>query len=444
DAKMDCIKVEINRETNTISVYNNGKGLPVTMHAEEKMYVPTMVFGHLLTSSNYNDEEEKVTGGRNGFGAKLCNIYSTKFIVETASIEFKKQFKQTWGANMTKVSDPKIKEFSGDDYTKITFCPDLERFKMKELDDGIIGLLSRRAYDVAASARGVKVFLNGKRIPVTTFNKYIELFLKNTDPDDELRSSRKIVYENCSERWEVAVTVSDREEFQQMSFVNSIATTKGGRHVEHVTDLIAKKLVTIVNKKNKGGIPIKLHQVKAHMWVFINCLIVNPAFDSQTKENMTSQMKNFGSKCVLSDKFFTAVTKCGIVDAILDSARSKEQKLLNKDDGKKVKCVKGIPNLVDANKAGSPLSLNCTLILTEGDSAKSLVMSGFGVIGREFYGVYPLRGKMLNVRDAPSTQISQNKEITEIIKAVGLKKGNKYQSKEDLSTLRYGKIMIMT
>lgn len=96
DKNMDCIKIDINAETNTVSIWNNGKGIPVVMHKEEKMFVPTMIFGYLLTSSNYNDEEEKVTGGRNGYGAKLCNIFSTKFTVETASKEFRKQFKQTW------------------------------------------------------------------------------------------------------------------------------------------------------------------------------------------------------------------------------------------------------------------------------------------------------------------------------------------------------------
>lgn len=77
-----------------ISIWNNGEGIPIVEHKEEKMYVPTMIFGHLLTSSNYNDEEEKVTGGRNGYGAKLCNIFSTKFVVETSSAKYKRAFKQ--------------------------------------------------------------------------------------------------------------------------------------------------------------------------------------------------------------------------------------------------------------------------------------------------------------------------------------------------------------
>lgn len=169
DKRMDTIKIDINQETNTISIWNNGEGIPVVMHKDENMFVPTMIFGHLLTSSNYNDEEEKVTGGRNGYGAKLCNIFSTKFTVETAARKYRKSFKQSWGENMGKVSEPKITDYSSTDFTKITFSPDLAKFKMEKLDDDIVDLMSRRAYDIAASTRGVSVFLNGTKLPIKNF-----------------------------------------------------------------------------------------------------------------------------------------------------------------------------------------------------------------------------------------------------------------------------------
>ncbi|XP_061518978.1 DNA topoisomerase 2 [Anopheles gambiae] len=442
DPKMSTIKVEINQETNTISVWNDGHGIPVVMHKEEKMYVPTMIFGHLLTSSNYNDEEEKVTGGRNGYGAKLCNIFSTKFTVETASKQYKKCFKQTWGDNMSKTTEPKIKEdFFGNDYTKITFSPDLSKFKMEKLDDDIVGLLSRRAYDVAASTRGVSVYLNGTRVPVKNFKDYIDLFLRDTT--DDVGAPVKMCYESVNERWEVAVAISERG-FQQVSFVNSIATTKGGRHVDYVSDMIVKQLIEVLKKKNKGGVTIKPFQVKNHMWVFINCLIVNPTFDSQTKENMTLQSKSFGSKCALSEKFITAVSKSGIVESVLQWAKFKAQTDLAKTSGSKKSKIKGIPKLEDANDAGSRNSLNCTLILTEGDSAKTLAVSGLGVVGRDTYGVFPLRGKLLNVREATHKQILENAEINNLIKILGLQYKKKYLTMDDLKTLRYGKVMIMT
>ncbi|XP_018321367.1 DNA topoisomerase 2 [Agrilus planipennis] len=440
DKKMDCIKVEIDSENNVISVWNNGQGIPVVMHKEENMYVPTMIFGHLLTSSNYNDEEEKVTGGRNGYGAKLCNIFSTKFTVETACKDYKKQFKQTWGSNMTKTSEPKIKEFFGDDFTKITFTPDLSKFKMNTLEDDIVQLMSRRAYDVAASTRGVKVFLNGKRLPVKNFKDYVDLYIKNRE--DEAGNTLKCIYENPNERWEVALALSDIG-FQQVSFVNSIATTKGGRHVDYIVDMIVKQLIEVIKKKNKGGVDIKPFKVKEHIWVFVNCLIVNPTFDSQTKEHMTLQIKNFGSKCQLSEKFINATIKSGIVESVLSWAKSKAQNELQKTSGKKQTRLKGIPKLEDANEAGSKNAMKCTLILTEGDSAKALAVSGLGVVGRDYYGVFPLRGKLLNVREATHKQILDNAEINSLIKILGLQYKKKYNTEEDMKSLRYGKVMIM-
>ncbi|KAG7209142.1 hypothetical protein KM043_015285 [Ampulex compressa] len=442
DPKMDTIKIDIDSENNTISVWNNGKGIPVVVHKDEHMYVPTMIFGHLLTSSNYDDEEEKVTGGRNGYGAKLCNIFSHRFTVETASKEYKKCLKQTWGDNMGKASEPRIKEFSGEDFTKVTFSPDLTKFKMQSLDDDIVALMSRRAFDVAASTRGVKVYLNGTRIPIKNFKDYVDLYIKGRE--DDIGNQLKIVYESCGPRWEVAITLSDKG-FQQMSFVNSIATTKGGRHVDHVTELIVKQLTETLKKKNKAGITIKPFQIKNHLWVFVNCLINNPTFDSQTKENMTLQAKSFGSKCSLSDKFITSVTKIGIVEAVLSWAKFKADSQLQKLGPKsKQRKLQGIPKLEDANDAGTGKSLECTLILTEGDSAKTMAVSGIASIGRDKYGIFPLRGKILNVREATHKQILENAEINNLIKILGLQYKKKYESREDLKTLRYGKMMIMT
>ena len=96
DPKMDRVEVVIDQEKNLISVYNTGDGIPVEMHKEEGVYVPELIFGHLLTSSNYNDNEKKTTGGRNGYGAKLTNIFSTEFVIETADGKRQLKYKQVF------------------------------------------------------------------------------------------------------------------------------------------------------------------------------------------------------------------------------------------------------------------------------------------------------------------------------------------------------------
>ncbi|KAM4824138.1 DNA topoisomerase 2-alpha isoform 2-T2 [Urocitellus parryii] len=442
DPKMSCIRVTIDPENNLISIWNNGKGIPVVEHKVEKMYVPALIFGQLLTSSNYDDDEKKVTGGRNGYGAKLCNIFSTKFTVETASREYKKMFKQTWMDNMGRAGEMELKPFNGEDYTCITFQPDLSKFKMQSLDKDIVALMVRRAYDIAGSTKDVKVFLNGIKLPVKGFRSYVDMYLK--DKLDETGNPLKVIHEQVNHRWEVCLTMSEKG-FQQISFVNSIATSKGGRHVDYVADQIVTKLVDVVKKKNKGGVAVKAHQVKNHMWIFVNALIENPTFDSQTKENMTLQAKSFGSTCQLSEKFIKAAIGCGIVESILNWVKFKAQVQLNKKcSAVKHNRIKGIPKLDDANDAGSRNSTECTLILTEGDSAKTLAVSGLGVVGRDKYGVFPLRGKILNVREASHKQIMENAEINNIIKIVGLQYKKNYEDEDSLKTLRYGKIMIMT
>ena len=264
---------------------------------------------------------------------------------------------------------------------------------MTELTKDIVALFSRRAYDVAGSSKGVKVYLNGDPLPIKGFKDYVQLFLKDKDDSGD---PAKTAFEVVNDRWEVACTVSDKG-FQQISFVNSIATTRGGKHVDYVADQIIKQMSEIIKKKNKGGASVKPFHIRNHMWIFVNCLIENPTFDSQTKETMTLQSKSFGSKCVPSEKFFKAATNIGIVDSVLTWVKYKAETELSKMcHSKKHSRLTGIPKLEDANDAGTKNSIDCTLILTEGDSGKSLVVAGLCVVGRDKYGVFPFTGKLLN------------------------------------------------
>ncbi|ESQ54348.1 hypothetical protein EUTSA_v10024219mg [Eutrema salsugineum] len=438
DPSMDSVQVVIDVEQNLISVCNSGDGVPVEIHQEEGVYVPEMIFGHLLTSSNYDDNVKKTTGGRNGYGAKLTNIFSTEFTIETADGKRQKRYKQVFTNNMGKKSEPVISKCNkSDNWTKVTFKPDLGKFSMTHLEDDVVALMSKRVFDIAGClGKTVKVELNGKRVPIKSFSDYVDLYLtaankSRTDPLPRIT-------EKVSDRWEVCVSLSEGQ-FQQVSFVNSIATIKGGTHVDYVTSQITNYIVNIVNKKNKHA-NVKAHNVKNHLWVFVNALIDNPAFDSQTKETLTLRQSSFGSKCELSEDILKKVAKSGVVENLLSWATFKQSKDLKKSDGAKIGRVQ-VEKLEDANEAGGRNSQKCTLILTEGDSAKALAMAGLGEVGRDYYGVFPLRGKLLNVREASTTQITNNKEIENIKKILGLKQNMVY---ENVNSLRYGHMMIMT
>ncbi|OGM42747.1 DNA topoisomerase II [Aspergillus bombycis] len=441
DSNMDEMRVTINRETGEISVWNNGRGIPIEMHAKEKIYVPELIFGHLLTSSNYDDTQQKVTGGRNGFGAKLCNVFSTEFSIETQDSRQKKKYKQTWTSNMTKMGKAKITDAKGDDYTKVTFKPDYAKFGMDGMDNDFEALVKRRVYDLAGTAK-VAVKLNGSRVPVRNFKKYMEMYTKairRERGDDGPAAKDEIITCSPDPRWEVGFAVSDGS-FQQVSFVNSIATTSGGTHVNYIADQICSKLADQVKKKNKNGATLKPAQIRNHIFIFVNALVVNPAFTSQTKEQLTTKSSQFGSKCVLEEDFFKKILKTDVMSNILHFAQQKADQMLKKTDGGR-RARMNNPKLTDANKAGTKDGHHCTLILTEGDSAKGLAMAGRAVVGPDLFGVFPLRGKLLNVRDATFEQISKNAEIQNIKNFLGLQHKKEYT---DTRGLRYGHLMIMT
>ena len=453
DSSMDTIKVDIDRTKGTISIYNNGRGIPIVVHAKEGVYVPELIFGHLLTSSNYDDNTKKITGGRNGYGAKLCNIFSSEFIVETADGQVGKKFKQSFSSNMSVKSNPILSDWSKEDYTKITFKPDLAKFGMVEFDNDIISLFHKRVIDLAGCLKDVKVFYNGERIKIKSFKQYVELYFKNNSQNTKAvgeddgttstltsGSSVEIIHQQINDRWEICVAASDGQ-FQQVSFVNSINTYKGGNHVNHVVDQVVSQLVDAATKKNKS-LQLKPFQVKNHLFMFVLCHIENPAFDSQTKENLTLKESQFGSKCPIPEEFVKKIiNKSPILDNVLQWAKFKQDQQLKKTDGAKKNRISGIAKLDDANMAGTKQASKCTLILTEGDSAKALAVSGLSVIGRDYWGVFPLRGKLLNVREATHKQIMDNAEINALKQILGLQHSKSYTS---VDSLRYGRLMIMT
>jgi DNA topoisomerase II len=419
-----------------ISVENDGDGIPVLEHAEYKVWVPELIFGHLLTSGNYNKQEEKIVGGKNGYGAKLANIFSTQFTVETRDPKVGKAYKQTWVNHMSSCEKPHIKaDKSQKGFTRISFTPDLSRFTGLDLES-MCKVLHTRAIELAALAgKDVKVTWNGSPVVTNTFEKFSHLFVKD---------EASIAYERCSDRWEIAAVLTrtlfedaDSNDERHVSFVNGVNTKKGGKHVDAVTKHVLTDFCEVAKKKK---IDIKPSQLKDSVLFFVNSTIVNPSFESQTKECLTTPATKFGSTFKCSPKFVDTLVKMGLLEeaqSILEARMAKEAK---KTDGAKKKTIRGIPKLEDALWAGTAKSSECTLILTEGDSAATSAISGLKIVGREAWGVFPLKGKMLNVKDISQIKFNQNEELTSIKKILGLEQGKKYQSAKDL---RYGRVMVM-
>jgi len=429
-------------EDGTIVMTNDGNGIDVAKHPEYDIWIPELIFGHLRTSTNYDKEEQKIVGGKNGFGFKLALIWSTYGSIETVDHIRGLKYTQEFRANLTEIGAPVItKVKTTKPYTKVCFRPDYARLKIPGLTADMLSLLKKRVYDIAAvtdqSTKKVKVSYNGTQVPVKNFQNYIDLYI---GPKEET----KRVYEAPDERWEYAVAMSETHEFAQVSFVNGIATHKGGKHVDYIMGQITRKLVDYIEKKKK--LRVNPASIKEQLILFLRCDIVNPSFDSQTKDYMNTPSNKFGSSCAVSDGFIEKVAKMGVMDLACSLTEAKESKMAaKKTDGVKTKTIRGIANFVDANFSGTDKSGDCVLVLCEGLSAMSGVISGLSSEDRNTIGVYPLKGKLLNVRGEIAKKIAENKEITDLKKILGLENGRVYSSIEDVRQyLRYGKVMVMT
>ena len=433
-------------EDGTIVMENDGNGIDVAKHPEYNIWIPEMIFGHLRTSTNYDKTEKRIVGGKNGFGFKLVLIWSTYGKIETLDHRRGLLYVQEFTDNLDTICPPVItKTKSLKPYTRITFKPDYSRFGMPNgITSDMFALLKKRTFDIAAvtdhSAKKVKVHYNDSPAPVKNFQQYIDMYIgsKSGGVGNGAR-----VHESQGERWEYAVALSPTDEFTSVSFVNGICTFKGGKHVEYIIGQITRKLVVYIEKKKK--ISVNQNSIKEQLMLFVRCDIENPAFDSQTKDFMNTPSSKFGSTCTVSDSFIEKVAKMGVMDVACSLMEAKQNKAVaKKTDGSKTKSIRGIPNLIDANWSGTNKSKDCVLILCEGLSALSGIVSGLSSDDRNTIGIYPLKGKLLNVRGEAITKVAENKEITELKKILGLENDKEYATMDDVSSnLRYSKIMIL-
>jgi len=454
-------QIRIDLSHTQISISNDGEAIPTDIHPEYKIPLPELIFGQLLTSGNYNKEEEKITGGKNGYGAKLTNIFSKEFSVKIVNVKAQTLTTYTWKDNKKVKLDPVTKKMKATEpKTMITYKPDLSRFhwsdngdEITEIPADMLDVLKTRCYEAAVCVPGCAIYLNGTPIPIPSMAAYMELFAPLDAaglPDDikkltpKKRRDALIAYEDAGERWEIGAILTSRlykddpPNNRHLSFVNGIQTREGGKHVDHVATYVLKEFCELAKKKKVEVTPPLL---KDSLTWFIRSVIVNPNFDSQTKDELTTPVAKFGSKPKISDKFVESLVKIGLLDEAQHILAARLMKDAKKTDGKKRASVRGIVKLEDALWAGTAKSNECTLILTEGDSAASTAISGLKVVGRERYGVFPLRGKLLNVKDMAMAKKNANAELNQIKQILGLSYGQKYTK---LEQLRYGRVMIMT
>lgn len=414
---MSSVKVEWNQLTGQISVEDDG-GIPIVKHSKHKIYIPELIFGNMHSGSNFDDNVESTGAGQNGEGSTLVNIFSEEFIVESA--DGKKYFKQTFLDNMSKREKPAISA-SKRKFTKITWTVD-EQYIAGLNQHENVDKVTKRVYDAAACNSHLKFYLNGELISFKKgFHDYVRMF----KPD-------AICYSEPN--WDVGFAKSDQGDFTHVSYVNGTASTQGGTHLDYVMDQVITQIRAHVKKKTNQD--IMPGQVKNHFMLFLNATVINPRYDSQTKENLVTNISDYGTKCAIPDRIIKAIIKSDIMESILKWA---EARALT-EENKKVAAEQKKSDRRDVEKhieAAGEEPLKNFLHLTEGDSAIGSFVECRNV---DLHGGYPLRGKVLNTRNLPPSKIMANTECADMMSIIGLS----IDGTVDVSALKYGSVVILT
>lgn len=435
EQNIECkyIRIHVDKETGETSIQNDGMAIPFRDHETSNVPIPEMLFGRLLTSSNYNDEEERYTSGKNGLGVSLINIFSTNFSIEL--INNKQCYKQSWKNNMYEKTEPKITKVSKKNYTLVKWIPDFEYFKINGYTKDMISLFQKYAYDTAMIT-GLNVYFNDEKVNVKKFKDYALLYAPET---------KNTLSISC-EKSEAVLLESTSRDFQHISFVNGIYTKDGGVHVDAYVDKVLKVLVLKINSKLKCK--LNVGDIKPYFCLIVNCQVPNPEFSSQSKTRLTAPKINV----TIDEKRITPLLKWDFMKKVEKLVAQKDLGALKKTE--KRSGILKISGYDPANKAGKKESLLCSLLLCEGDSARSFATAGiqvgidFGGLGflkgRDYIGALSLRGKGLNTRNASTKSITENREITNIIQILGLQFGVDYTKDENFRKLNYGRVVILS
>ncbi len=482
------IKININKKTGETSVWNDGKPINFKEHEEEddkgktkKMGYSSakVIFSTLLSSTNYDDSEERKTSGRNGYGIKLCNIFSKLFNIELYNPTLKKIYTQTWRDNMfieekpketsCKDSFPELSKGSG--YTKVTWIPDFSKFGTTGYDDDIMSVMEKFVYDTAmiVSKYGVDVDYNDDTISVHNLKDYAILYKSVENPE-----MLSFVSNDCR----VVLMASPINKEVRISFVNGIATPDGGVHVDAWCEEIFRPIVNKLNgvkevktdakkdkkqkekdkkakeKKAKKKHLVSIDDVYKHFAIFIDTTVDKPKFGNQNKTklssppiSLTKEVKGKEQPSVKKTDI-NKIMKWDVIEKIKQLQELKDLAELNSSSKRGYQKAEGVDHSNFSRQRSSAAKWkNCILCITEGKSAKTYVIQGMnygllGVKGRDYIGTLAIRGKFLNSRGKSLKLIAKNKEVKALVNAFGLETNLDYEDDDNFKKLRYGKIVI--
>jgi DNA topoisomerase-2 len=432
--------IKVDMDDRTVVVSNDGHGIPIEkadIGNGINEFIPTTIFGVPMSGSNFHESRDG-TIGMNGLGVKLTNILSTEFKV--ICINDNTKFKQVWTNHMKNrgkevlAKAPSKPTFS----TSVSFTPDISYFhndtnecNITKLSDIFDIILTRLLTISVSHPNPISIYFKGKQIKCKGLKAFMKMFT-----DD------RTFYDNVpGTNFEYGVTLSNTGSFEHQSFVNCQRTTSDkSSHTKYVTSKVCLAIAEHLKKKGSGKMKLSSNIIASHLHVFVNIHMSNPKFSSQTKEELTSNIPVKEYPIDIA-KVLGIIKKSGLL-AKLETLL--ETKVLNNVQTAlntvSKKTTINIPKLDDAHDAGTKHSAGTMLFLVEGDSAKTMVSTGMTVIGRKKYGVFPLKGKVLNVIGTAPKKLAGNNEIVNIMKIVGLNFNKTYDTEAERQTLRYGRL----
>lgn len=459
----DAGKIYVEMNQQIVRIRNEGLPIPITIHPDAQVYTPELIFGQMLTSSNYVGDRHEA--GTNGIGAKATNILSSYFSVYVEDAINHLCYRQTWTANKRNRSLPEIQPFTGNGSSvTVEYVADFPRFgQLDGYSSEYFYLFMRHALDVSFNAK-VPLFFNGQPYDACDVRSYGRFYFGDAVDDALLhyewpegaqiikKPKGLQICENPNILPRVELLVLDTpEEGKTISFVNCMMTEEGGVHVNEALEKVVGETLAQINnstgKRKKKGEDAKVRKykltladVKPHLSMLLAVRVENPRFNSASKTKLAAPKP----KIEIESSKLNVVKKWRLTERLLRTLEAREEKSLSSTDGKKKRYI-SVENARDANLAGGKESPRCILVITEGKSGAGYAntMLKFIVNGTDIIGILPMRGKILNVRDCPPLQLIENAEINKLKEMLGLQEGMVYDSREALSTLRYGSVLIM-
>ena len=428
EAGVDPGKIQIDIDGDFVCVHNEGLAIPIDKKEGSKEYIPTTIFGNLRTSSNYDDSKTRLTIGTNGLGAKIVNAFSLEFHVECVDAHRQLKFYQQWTGNMKNKSKPKITKSKSKSYVKVWYRLDFPRFETDCNDEEFVELCMAHCAEIAYTC-DVPVICNDVKFSFKNISDFVKLYFPET-------SSKSMIVSN-GPNYELCL-VDSPDSGIVISFVNGVITKDGGTHVDTVQKIVIDYVKNYLSKYLEG-VRMQSRDIASHVSIILKCRVDKPVFDTQTKRKLVS-----GNISVeIPDRTLARMKNWEMIRQIMNVIESKQEKKIKKTETR----VSGRINskkVVDANHAGKKkLKEGTTLIYVEGGSASSYPRRMISQIpnGKDKYGTFEGRGKLLNVINADFTQILENEVFNLLKKTLGLQEGLDYTQEKNFNKLRYTKLL---